>query len=431
MQVNLDVFPALFALITVYYLVLFILSRRRGGPVADADLRALGFVILVPALNEASVIAATVRGILSLPGRIHVVVVDDGSDDGTAEEVRGLLGARVHLLRRELPEARRGKGRALNAAYNVARAHVGAWFADLPPGRIVVGVTDADCEYRQGTVEAVVGVLSSGKYAGVQVPVSIRGADRNLWLLLQDMEFMGFYHMTQRARNWLGNVGMGGNGQFIRLTALKDLGDAPWGDCLTEDIDIAMALVAKGHRLAFASAAGVVQQGLTSARRLIRQRTRWVYGHYQVWRRIPELVNADASFASRFDAIIYLLFIVTPLLVLLDYVVGALSLMGIVHGSSAILRGLYYLSPGAVTVFIVGVAFVTQAFVMAEYITCGQAKVPWYTIPGLVMVFAVYSTALWVVASFCAGWKAIRRDGTWAKTQHDPLTPGASAATGQ
>lgn len=67
-------------------------------------------VALVPARNEADRIVATVAGLRSLPQVDEVVVVDDGSTDGTAAAARA-AGATVLRLPR-----RAGKGRAIEGA---------------------------------------------------------------------------------------------------------------------------------------------------------------------------------------------------------------------------------------------------------------------------------------------------------------------------
>jgi dolichol-phosphate mannosyltransferase len=58
--------------------------------------------VVVPTLNERENIAPLLDGILAADPRLHVVVVDDGSRDGTADTVRarGEDDARVHLLDR-------------------------------------------------------------------------------------------------------------------------------------------------------------------------------------------------------------------------------------------------------------------------------------------------------------------------------------------
>ncbi|MDI6870042.1 MAG: glycosyltransferase family 2 protein [Bacillota bacterium] len=74
--------------------------------------------VLIPALNEAATIAATVRAVKATGLVDEVIVIDDASEDGTgrlAEEA----GARV--LRRA---ARGGKGGALNAGLAEARGEV-------------------------------------------------------------------------------------------------------------------------------------------------------------------------------------------------------------------------------------------------------------------------------------------------------------------
>jgi glycosyltransferase involved in cell wall biosynthesis len=65
---------------------------------------------VIPARNEGARVAATVRATKGIPGVDEVVVMADGSTDGTAEEARR-AGARVLVASRQV-----GKGGALEAA---------------------------------------------------------------------------------------------------------------------------------------------------------------------------------------------------------------------------------------------------------------------------------------------------------------------------
>jgi cellulose synthase/poly-beta-1,6-N-acetylglucosamine synthase-like glycosyltransferase len=76
--------------------------------------------VIVAAYNEANVIEAKIRSALeqSYPAdRLEVIVVSDGSTDGTDERVRGFGDRRVKLVRQE---PRAGKSLALNRGVSVA-----------------------------------------------------------------------------------------------------------------------------------------------------------------------------------------------------------------------------------------------------------------------------------------------------------------------
>ena len=60
-------------------------------------------VVIIPTYNEKENIEAIIRKVFSLPGEYHVLVIDDGSPDGTAAIVKGLQGEfpeRLHLIER-------------------------------------------------------------------------------------------------------------------------------------------------------------------------------------------------------------------------------------------------------------------------------------------------------------------------------------------
>lgn len=101
-----------------YPLTLCVLPRRRIG---DANVGTLPRVtVLIAAHNEATEIVATVRNKLEQnypPELLDVIVVSDGSTDGTAEMVEALGLPRVTVLRQE---PRQGKTMALNRGVETA-----------------------------------------------------------------------------------------------------------------------------------------------------------------------------------------------------------------------------------------------------------------------------------------------------------------------
>ena len=99
------------------YLLLFASLAQVGqGPPLPG--RRPFFVFVVPCLNEELVIGRCLDKLLAMPSTdFAILVIDDGSDDGTSAVVGSYDPERVWLLRRSPPYAREGKGAALNAAH--------------------------------------------------------------------------------------------------------------------------------------------------------------------------------------------------------------------------------------------------------------------------------------------------------------------------
>ncbi|HEV7896264.1 MAG TPA: glycosyltransferase [Planosporangium sp.] len=267
------------------------------------------FWIVVPCLNEERVVGQTVRNALALRGpagtRTRVLVVDDGSDDGTPAVIAAIGDPELHVLRRTLPNARKGKGEALNAAFRYIREQTAV--AGDGATRVVVGVIDGDGRGSANMLVHVSRALNDPEVGAVQCRVRIHNRD-NLLAAVQDLEFACIANASQLMRNSLGTVGLGGNGQFVRLSALNLLGDSPWSSCLVEDLELGLRLHLAGVRIRYTSRASVTQQGLVDTRRLLRQRTRWAQGNLQCIRYVPKLYKMPAiSNAALVEMLYYLL----------------------------------------------------------------------------------------------------------------------------
>ena len=108
------------------------------------------FVVLVPAFNEAKVLGRVIRAIPRLipgAGRPTIIVIDDGSTDGT-DRVAQRAGAMVlrHLLNR-------GKGVALSTGFLAAK-HLNA---------SLVATLDADGQHDPGEISKLVAPILKGE----------------------------------------------------------------------------------------------------------------------------------------------------------------------------------------------------------------------------------------------------------------------------
>jgi 1,2-diacylglycerol 3-beta-glucosyltransferase len=295
-----------------------------SGPAADTTEYAIYY--LIPCLNEEAVIGTTIDTLFAGQGHGQVVVIDDASDDDTVAIAQS-RGHRVHVVRRVLPAARLGKGKALNAGIRVVRDDVAALGIDSR--RVIVCVLDADGQLTPGASAAAASLFDDPAVGGAQLVVRIRNRER-LVTRFQDMEFWAMSGVGQIGRIATGTVSLGGNGQFTRLYALDELGETPWSESLTEDLDLGISLAVRGWRTSSTTGGYVTQQAVTELSRLIRQRTRWYQGHMLTGRRIGELLRSPyLGNVQFFELAAYLAvpwFITLPWSIIQQYVVVQIAL---------------------------------------------------------------------------------------------------------
>jgi Glycosyl transferase family group 2 len=125
---------------------------------------------------------------------------------------------------------------------------------------------------------------------------------------MQDVEFAVYGHLFQAGRNDWGTAGMGGNGQFNRLSALDEVSDdeGPWRDKLTEDQDLGLRLIAAGREGRQDLRAIVNQQGLSKLRPLRRQRTRWSQGNLQAIGLHRQVMRAPFGLPARLEQLAFI-----------------------------------------------------------------------------------------------------------------------------
>jgi cellulose synthase/poly-beta-1,6-N-acetylglucosamine synthase-like glycosyltransferase len=398
-------------------------GRRPAPPAGDAAAPSAApggefFVFLMPCLNEQLVIARSLQRLLSMPTEnFAVMVIDDGSDDGTAAAVSGVADERVWLLSRELPNARQGKGEALNDA--IAHLANSGRLAGRDPDSVIIAVVDADGHLDPHALGDVTEFFADPAVGAVQIGVRINNRDRSMLARMQDMEFVIYTDVFQRGRRHLGSVGLGGNGQFVRLSALRSLGPVPWTRSLTEDLDLGVRLAAAGWRNEYCRTAAVHQQGVVEVRRLIRQRARWFQGNLQSWRLIPLVLRTMPGLGGA-----DLLFLLSsPALVL---IASLLTLsFAVALANCAVLAATGH-DPFGWWVA------VTYALILGP--TLVFAGVYWKRDTGLRPVKAFWLAHLYVGYSmiwYASGWwaaaRAVRGSTGWAKTDRVADGPAATS----
>jgi 1,2-diacylglycerol 3-beta-glucosyltransferase len=283
------------------------------------------------------------------------------------------------------------------------------------PGGIIFGILDADGKLAPGCLDIVSAYFADHVVGTTQIGVRIANSSTSTLARMQDMEFVGFSWLVQIARDRLGSSGLGGNGQFTRLSALQDLGSRPWeSSALTEDLDLGLRLVERGWGTRFCHLTYVEQQGLDRWRPLLRQRTRWIQGHYQCWRYIPSLLRSNESpLVARMDLTVYLVLVVTVIVVSGTMVLNLLALVGVLRVTGPILTfipaGVAYRACSLLLSFLPAGAF------MITYQRHSAHRFQWYEVPAYSVIFTAY-TYVWVLTSFRALARLATGRKNWVKT---------------
>jgi 1,2-diacylglycerol 3-beta-glucosyltransferase len=399
---------AIIGLAITYNTGMFTLSRLTHRQASRQEQERL-YVFLLACLNEEKVIATSLQRITALPGDSYMVlVVDDASDDATAEIINAVDCPKVILYRRTLPNARRGKGAALNAGLRHLRQS--GMISGYDPNDVIICVVDADGRLDPHVLGEVNPHFDDPATGAVQVGVRMYNRKQGLLPRLQDMEFVVYGEIFQLARRHIGSVGMGGNGQFMRLSALDSLSGDAWSDCLTEDLDLGVRLLAHGWTNVHCATAAVHQQAVLSLGRLLRQRSRWFQGHMQAARLVPLILRRVPARPAA-DLLYHLS---SPVLLLLTSLLPpsfALALIG--TGVTSAETGHLLLSPWWLPVFY-GLTFGIAGTYAYVYRT-REKEIGVIRTLLLAHLYVIYGY-IWFVAGWWALGRTVRGRQTWLKT---------------
>ena len=251
--------------------------QRRRKPVGDDYMPPVS--VIVPAYNEAVGIASTVRSLVACDyPALEVVVVDDGSTDGTADIVTALDLPQVRVVR----QANAGKAAALNTGVAAA-------------SHDVLVLVDGDTIFQTDTVRTIVQQLRDPTVGAVAGNAKV-GNRRGMLGRWQHLEYVVGFNLERRMFDMLGCITtVPGAVGAVRREALERVGGVS-GDTLAEDTDLTMALLRAGYRVVYEPRAVAWTEAPASVNDLWRQRYRWCYGTIQsIWKHRRAVIEPGPS----------------------------------------------------------------------------------------------------------------------------------------
>lgn len=251
---------------TLTSLLFFRRNERHQPPAPDAD--PTSFVsVVVAAYDEEAVIESTIESLLAMDYPAYeIIVVDDGSNDRTAELLRPYAAAgRIRLIEKRVNE---GKAMALNDAIPVTRGEI-------------VTIVDADIRPAPDTLRHLVSHFAHGRVAAVAGNPQVINTE-SLLAKVQATEFASIVSVLRRAQRVWGRIlTVSGAVCAFRRSAMVDVGLFD-PDMATEDIALTWKLQRRFYDVRYEPRAVVAMQVPETLRGLWRQRKRWAIGLAQV-----------------------------------------------------------------------------------------------------------------------------------------------------
>jgi cellulose synthase/poly-beta-1,6-N-acetylglucosamine synthase-like glycosyltransferase/peptidoglycan/xylan/chitin deacetylase (PgdA/CDA1 family)/spore germination protein YaaH len=222
--------------------------------------------VIIPAYNEVKVIQRTVQSVLNSDySNLEVIVVDDGSTDGTADMLRSQFLQEPRLI--VLSKSNNGKSTAIN--YGLTRTDAE-----------VIVLIDADTQILPQSIPMLVRHLEDPKVGAVAGNAKV-GNRNNLLTKSQALEYITSQNLDRRAFAMLNCITVvpGAIGVWRRELIKQANGFS--NDTLAEDTDLTLKMLSWGYKIEYEDQAIALTEAPDSIMAFLKQRFRWMYGTLQ------------------------------------------------------------------------------------------------------------------------------------------------------
>ena len=226
--------------------------------------------VLIPAYNEEKVIVRTIRSVMmSTYKNLHIIVIDDGSKDRTAEVAREAYAADIESGRLTVVKKENaGKAEALNYALE-----------HFVREEIYVGI-DADTVIAHDAIARLVPHFANPKIGAVAGNAKV-GNRVNLWTRWQALEYITSQNFERRALDLFDVVVVVPGAIGAWRTEAVNAGGRYHSNTVAEDADLTMILLEQGLSVIYEDRALAFTEAPINMNGLMRQRFRWSFGIMQ------------------------------------------------------------------------------------------------------------------------------------------------------
>lgn len=226
--------------------------------------------IIVPAYNEAKVIADALRSMLDLSySNYEILMIDDGSTDETFSIAQSIVpesNGKLKVYRQK----NGGKPAALNMGLRISKASL-------------VFCVDADSTLRPSGLQSAVRHFNDSRVAAVAGVVEVRLTGGRLLSRLQRTEYLMSQRLTRAAIAWFRCIPIvpGPAGLFRRQVLIDAGGYSSAESCFAEDAELSIRLLAEGYDIVSEPDLVSFTEAPADLYSLLRQRYRWSRGSIQ------------------------------------------------------------------------------------------------------------------------------------------------------
>lgn len=224
----------IFLAIILSYYMLLILPRKKP----EIHKKFSSITVIIPAHNEEMYVGEAIESVIKAKfnGVKEIIVVDDGSIDKTAEIARKFEKQGVKLIRTK----HSGKADSMNRAIKIAKGEL-------------IAIVDGDSYIHENALAEMAQEVSRKNIVAACCPVRVRNRNKFIcmWLHIVEIYFSLIRGLFAKIN---ANITTPGPLSIYRKKELVDVGGFST-DGFSEDADIAIRLIRKGHKIGFSEKA--------------------------------------------------------------------------------------------------------------------------------------------------------------------------------